>query len=283
MTGLEQRLYILSNLNLMFNYRYVLVKYADRGLVENGTVSPLFETLYLVVGVTLLSVFFIFGSYYYFNNDPAKKSNFNLMCTRRSIDWSNFDAMKSITLVLAFTIPMIMVLIFMFIAILYFLRRRGMTKRVPPIIGNYRRNMLSLQETFAYTIIFFAYLYLNSFMLKFHNYFGFSVDMIRTWGFSSNLVFNNLLEGTIWPLFILRNLNKEMPQFYSNQNVCNPESIKHGFYIIGNTSLEPRRYCEDGISLNSKKIDINIKSTNKFNFLAKTYTNHSGFDVPALL
>ena len=61
-----------------------MVKYADRGLVEKGSVSPLFETLYLVMCLTLLSVFSIFGFTYYLNRDPDKKSNFHLMCRRLS-------------------------------------------------------------------------------------------------------------------------------------------------------------------------------------------------------
>ena len=89
----------------------MIVKYADRGLVENGSLSPLFETLYLIVCLTLLSVFSIFGFYYKLNSDPYQKSNFNLMCTKKAVDWSNFDSMKSITLVLALTLPLLIVLI----------------------------------------------------------------------------------------------------------------------------------------------------------------------------
>ena len=134
--------------------------------------------------------------------------------------------MKSIMLVLALTLPLLMILISMYIAILYFLRSKGMSKKVPLIIGNYRRNILSLRETFVYMIICFLNFYMNSFLLKFHNRFGFSVDMIRVWGFSSSLVINNLLEGILWPLFILWNLRDKMPELYSDKTEGNKSPSK---------------------------------------------------------
>ena len=256
--------------------RYVMVKYADRGLVEKGSVSPLFETLYLVMCLTLLSVFLIFGFYYNLNKDPDKTSNFHLMCRRKSVDWSNFDAMKSITLMLALTLPLVMILISMFIAILFFLQSRGMSKKVPPIFGKYRRNILSLQETFVYMIICFLNFYMNSFLLKFHNRFGFSVDMIRIYGFSSSLVTNNLLEGTLWPLFILWNLSDKMPDLYSDTK---KEKKYKTFYITGHQNIEPRRFYENRKVMQSRKKN----STKCFTFLGRTNTSHSILDLPSIV
>ena len=267
----------------------MIVKYPDRGLVENGSVSPLFETLYLVMSVTLLSVFSLFGFYYYLNRDPDKISKFQLMCRRQEVDWSNFDAMKSISLILALTFPLLMILISMYIAILYFLRSRGIIqkgdkfkiKRVPSIIGNYRRNILSLRETFAYMIFFFFNFYLNSFMLKFHNRFGFSIDMIRIYGFSSSLVVNNFLEGIVWPLFILWNLNKKMPEFYSNLKVR--AKYKQTFFIIGNQNIAPRRIYESKETIFSREKNF-TKSSTCFNFLDLTNQQyHSVLDLPSVV
>ena len=254
---------------------------ADRGLVENGSVSPLFETLYLLVCVTLLSVFSIFGFYYYLNRDPDKKSNFNLMCTGKAVDVSNFDSMKSITLILALTLPLLMILITMFIAILYFLRSRGMSKKVPPIIGNYRRNILSLREMFAYFVIFFVNFYLNSFLLKFHMQFGLSIDMIRIYGFSSNLVFNNLLEGIILPIFILWNLNDQMPDSILKVE-DKYKSTKPSVYNLGYQNLEPRRMYGNMDSLHSKD-KVYVNSTNNFSFLNATNKNPSIVDLPSVV
>ena len=261
------------------------MKYADRGLVENGAVSPLFETLYLVMSVTLLSVFSLFGFYYYLNKDPDKISKFQHMCRRQEVDWSNFDAMKSISLILALTFPLLMIMISMFIAILYFLRSRGISKRVPPIIGDYRRNILSLRETFAYMIFFFFNFYLNSFVLKFHNRFGFSIDMIRFYGFSSSLVVNNLLEGIVWPLFILWNLNEKMPEFYSNLKVRDKynSTVKQTFVIIGNQNIAPRRIYERKETKFSREKDFR-KSSTCFNFLDLTEKqDHSVLDLPPVV
>ena len=89
-----------------------MVKYADRGLVENGSLSSLLGTLYLLVYVSLFSVFLIFAFYYILNQSPNKKSNFHLMCMGEPLDSSNFESIKSITLVLALTIPLLLSLIF---------------------------------------------------------------------------------------------------------------------------------------------------------------------------
>ena len=197
-------------------------------------------------------------------------------CKRKSINWSNFDAMKSITLILALTLPLLMILISMYIAILYFLRSRGMSKKVPPIIGNYRRNILTLRETFVYMIICFLNLYMNSFFLKFHNSFGFSVDMIRIYGFFSSLVTNNLLEGVVWPLFILWNLRDKMPELYSDEN----EGKKYKtFYINGHQNAHPRRFYE-----NREAIPYSKKNSIKcFNFIDPTNTSHSIIDLPSIV
>ena len=197
-------------------------------------------------------------------------------CKRKSINWSNFDAMKSITLILALTLPLLMILISMYIAILYFLQSRGMSKKVSPIIGNYRRNILSLRETFVYMIICFLNFYMNSFFLKFHNRFGFSVDMIRVYGFSSSLVTNNLLEGTLWPLYILWNLREKMPELYSDKT----EGKKYKtFYINGHQNIDPRRFYENREAMPSR----NKNSIKCFNFLDPTKTSHSIKDLPSIV
>ena len=231
-----------------------MVKYADRGLVENGSVSSLFGTLYLLVYVSLFSVLTIFAFFYILNQDPNKKSNFHLMCMGEPLDSSNFESIKSITLVLALTTPLLLSLIFMFCSIQYYLRSRGISKKVPAIIGKFRRNILSLKETFAVTIIFFVFFYLHYFVLMFHNQFGLSAEMLRIYLIINGLVINVLLEGIIWPIYILWNLHEEMPEFFSNQKFTEQK-----FHITFGKILEPRRLCDnkEALILYSKKIDQN--------------------------
>ena len=181
----------------------------------------------------------------------------------------------------ALTLPLLMILITMFIAILYFLRSRGMSKKVPPIIGNYRRNILSLREIYAYFVIFFVNFYLNSFLLKFHMQFGLSIDMIRIYGFSSNLVFNNLLEGIILPIFILWNLNDQMPDSILKVE-DKYKSTKPSVYNLGYQNLEPRRMYGNMDSLHSKD-KVYVNSTNNFSFLNATNKNPSIVDLPSVV
>ena len=232
-----------------------MIKYADRGLVENGSVSPLFGRLYLVVCVTLFSVFFLFASYYYLHRDPNKKSNFHLMCMKISVD-SDFESMKSIILFLSLSAPFYIILLIMFCAILHFLRSRGFSKRIPPIIGKYKRNVLSLKETFVYAILFYSDMHLNSFLLRYHKHFGISVDLIRFYGFTHSLLINNMLEGIIWPLYILCNLFEHMPDFFSNERVKD-KIPKTQFYVCSHKNLEPKRLMINNNNSVSKSIFIN--------------------------
>ena len=229
--------------------RYVMVKYADRGLAERGSVSPLFGTLYLVVCVSLLSVFSIFAFYYIINQNPNKKSNFHLMCMGKPIDFANFESEKSLTLVFALTLPLLLTLIFMFCSIQYYLHSRGFSKKVPVIIGKFRRNILSLKETFVITIIFFCFFYLHSIVIKFHNQFGLSAEMLQQYLFIMSLVINILIEGIMCPAYVLWNLHEQMPDFFSNQ-----KRSERKFKIICNTNMEPRRLCRLCENQNNKKL-----------------------------
>ena len=244
-----------------------MIKYADRGLVQNGSVSPLFGKLYLVVCVTLFSVFFLFASYYYLHRDPNKKSNFHLMCMKTSVD-SDFESMKSIILFLSLSAPFYIILLIMFCAILYFLRSHGFSKSVPPIIGKYKRNVLSLKETFVYAFFFYSDMHLNSFLLRYHKHFGMSVDLIRFYGFTHSLLINNMLEGIIWPLYILCNLFENMPDFFSNDR-DKDKMPKTKFHISGHQNLEPRR-----LMIN------NNKSVSKLIFINETLKKNSFPEMP---
>ena len=233
-----------------------MVKYADRGLVENGSLSSLLGTLYLLVYVSLFSVFLIFAFYYILNQNPNKKSNFHLMCMGEPLDSSNFESIKSITLVLALTLPLLLSLIFMYCSIQYYLHSRGISKKVPALIGKFRRNILTLKETFSVTIVFFVFFYLHYIVLMFNNQFGLSAEMLRIYLIINGLVINILLEGIIWPIYVLRNLHEQMPELFSNQNLTEKK-----FVIFGNEIIEPRRFCDhkEAQVLFSKKIIQNDK------------------------
>lgn len=210
-----------------------MIKYAERGLVNNGSVSPLFEILYYVVYVSLFSVFLIFATYNsLLSKDSKKKSNYHLVCIKQPAS-SDFKSTKSLTLVLSLTVPFFIILISMFCSIIYFLPSN---KRNSRIIGNYRRNVLSLKETFLYTIIMFVLWFLYSIVLRFHTVFGFSVDEIRWVAFTHSLVVHQLLEGIIWPIYILWNMHKQMPELFSEKIITEQK-----FYNLCQHKMEPRR------------------------------------------
>ena len=204
-----------------------MVKYADRGLIVHGSVSPLFETLYFVVCVTLFSVFSVFTLYKFLDPNPTYK--YHLMCIQQSAD-PNFESMKSITLFFALSFPFFVIFISMFCSILHYLRSRVKSNT----IGHYRRNILSLKETVIYAIFILVLLLMHSTVMKFHNYFGFSAYGLRLFSFTYTLLVHQLCEGIIWPFYILWNLYKTMPEFYSDETET---EIK--FVIVGQWNLEP--------------------------------------------
>ena len=239
-----------------------MIKYADRGLVDNGSVSPLFETLYLIVFVTLFSVFSVFTLLTYFlSQDPNQKSNYHQMCMKQSAD-SDFESMKSLTFLLALTVPFVIIFVSMFSSILYYFRSRGTING----IGHYRRNILSLKETFIYAISILTLILMHSTVLKFYNYFGFSANGLRFFSFAYGLLVHQLFEGIIWPVYILWNLHETMPEFYSDET---ESELK--FHIIGQFNMEPKRLCK-----NEEKVRNNPKHyTSNFPF-----QNHTKCDLP---
>lgn len=239
-----------------------MIKYAGRGLVNNGSVSPLFETLYWVVYVSLLSVFLVFSTYNsLIRKDSNKKSNYHLMCIKKPAN-SDFISTKSLTLVLALAVTFFSILISMFCSIIYFLR----SKQKPNIIGNYRRNVLSLNETFLYTLIILVLFFLYSIVLRFHTVFGFSVDGIRLFAFTHSLVIHQLLEGIIWPIYILWNMRDKMPELFLDKKVT-----VNKFYNLCQHKIEPRRVEE--------KTDVQ----SDFTFQQNKTKNHSISELPPIV
>ena len=192
----------------------------------------LFEKLYFIVFLTLFSVFSGFTLITYFlSQDPNQKSNYHQMCMKQSAD-SDFESMKSLTLFLALTVPFVIIFISMFSSILYYFRSRGTNKG----FGHYRRNILSLKETFIYAIFILTLLLMHSTVLKFNNYFGFSVNGLRFFSFTYTLLVHQLFEGIIWPVYILWNLHETMPEFYSDET---ESELK--FHIIGQFNMKPKK------------------------------------------
>ena len=171
------------------------------------------------------------------------------MCIKQSVD-TNFESAKGLNLLLALTVPFFFILISMFCSIIYVLRSRGIKKRIPQIIGNYRRNVLSLKETFFYTIFILVFFFGWSLFIKVYAVLGFSVDGIRFYSFMQSLVVHNLLEGIIWPCYVLWNLHEKMPELYSDKT----NSVQK-FYIIGQNTLEPRRM---DVNMDAKYDEWNI-------------------------
>ena len=83
------------------------------------------------------------------------------------------------------------------------------------------------------------------------------MDLIRFYGFTHSLLINNMLEGIIWPLYILCNLFEHMPDFFSNDRVVKDKTPKTKFVVSSHQNLEPRRLMINSNKSVSKLIFIN--------------------------
>ena len=101
-------------------------------------------------------------------------------------------------------------------------------------------------------------------VLKFYNYFGFSVHGLRFFSFTYTLLVHQLFEGIIWPVYILWNLHETMPEFYSDET---ESELK--FDIIGQFNMKHKK-----IYKNDEKLRNNPKHfTSNSSFQNQTKSN----------
>ena len=59
--------------HFMPNFRYILVKYADRGLVVKGRISPLFQQLYLTATLSASLMYYSIALSRHFQSDKGEE------------------------------------------------------------------------------------------------------------------------------------------------------------------------------------------------------------------
>ena len=239
-----------------------MVKYPERGLVQRGAVSPLFERLYLVTVGCLSLVLCTFSLATFLNkNTEDSKSNFNLLCTNQSVDYA-FNSMKGLALMNSFTGFLLLIVTLMFLSIKYFVRHRTQNKNPPAIYGRYRRCVLTLDETFYIGLIHFLNYFTGSFIVNFHEKFGLGHETARLYLLLNGLIIHNFISGFVWPVYILCHLRKNMPEFFTNRNRIAAYETKV-FYITGRDTIKPRRPSEPRLQVN----DCQKRKSSKFLFV----------------
>ena len=139
-------------------FRFILVKYADRGLVVGGEISKLFRRLYLTVATTLhcfCATFVPVGHIKQIvqGTEPA----FISVCMNHKINHEDENTWKATTIMIGTLLPA-----FVSLWILYFSSKRYVSKRSKSkdqpsaMIGRYQRNIVTFKQTVLIFTIFVA-------------------------------------------------------------------------------------------------------------------------------
>ena len=136
-------------------FRFIMVKYAERGLVEGGVVSRLFNILYMCLALTLTIILILFTLV---NNYKSPETAFIAICLNHNFKMSKNWHTYSIGISL-FAIGLVSLLIMGFSSA-YILKSKSKNGYNPPaIFGRFQRNILTFKETLVYhTIYFFSFI-----------------------------------------------------------------------------------------------------------------------------
>lgn len=132
-------------------FRFIMVKYADRGLVSGGTVSILFDILYACFGafLTLFCYALTVAS-----NLREGEEKFISICLKHD-SLNNVNTLKSLIIKYALTILGLIVFCIMLWSSIAYVKSRSRDGKTPPaIIGRYQRNIITFVETVIYHVVF---------------------------------------------------------------------------------------------------------------------------------
>ena len=203
-----------------------MIKYAHRGLVEGGTISSLFEKLYLLLVATTTGLFYSFS----FSRNVKEKFLYRL-CISEEIKYIEFKSVKTATMLFAFSMSMTILYSLLYFSCRYLIRKNRLS-----VIGYYQRNVLTLNDTYMLALVN----QISGFIgLLVASIFKFSPESIR-FGYLFVDISMNLIIGYLLPVYVLVKLYFKMPEFYSNKYVnVRKNSHKHVEILIPRPQLSP--------------------------------------------
>ena len=181
-----------------------MIKYAHRGLVEGGTISSLFEKLYLLLVATMTGLFYSFS----FSRNVKEKFLYRL-CISEEIKYIEFNSVKTATMLFAFTMSMAILYSLLYFSCTYLIRKNRLS-----VIGYYQRNVLTLNDTYMLALVN----QISGFIgILVASIFKFSPESIR-FGYFFVDISMIVIIGYILPVYVLVKLYFKMPEFYSNKS-----------------------------------------------------------------
>ena len=203
-----------------------MIKYAHRGLVEGGTISSLFEKLYLLLVATTTGLFYSFS----FSRNVKEKFLYRL-CISEEIKYIEFKSVKTATMLFAFSISMTILYSLLYFSCAYLIRNNRLS-----VVGYYQRNVLTLNDTYMLALVN----QISGFIgILVASIFKFSPESIK-FGYFFVDTFMIAIIGYILPVYVLVKLYFKMPEFYLNKNInVRKYSQKQANILIPRPQLSP--------------------------------------------
>ena len=182
----------------------MVIKYAHRGLIKNGTISILFEKLYFISVAALTGLFYSVS----FSRKVEEKLIFKV-CIKEEIELVEYNFIKTAVIAIAFVSSMTVLSILMYCSSIFLVRKKKVA-----VYGKYQRNVLTLTDTIVLACI---NLISATIWLLMANFSKWPRNSLR---FRLHIIFAEmfmiLINGYVLPLFVLVKLYFNMPEFYSN-------------------------------------------------------------------
>ena len=197
-----------------------MIKYAHRGLVEDGKISTLFEKLYILIAVSCTVIFYSFS----FPRKVEEKFKFR-QCIREEMESVGFNSIKTAIMVLAFVLSMTILYSMLYFSCIFLIR-----KKIISVNGKYQRNVLTLKDTYMLSLLHLISIFIGLMVQSFSRFSPQSLELSSTFVD----IFRIVVNGYILPVYILVNMYYKMPEFYFNK----PKNVRK--FVLKQEKIIPR-------------------------------------------
>ena len=202
-------------------FRFILVKYADRGLVSGGVVSKLFVNLYACFGLCLTFLMYLLG----LTSNTRGDLVFINVCLQNNPDDYEKNWKNPLIGVCMTSVGIVTLWILYLRSRNYVVSRSKDGKTPPSIIGRYQRNILTLRESMWYHSL----MYLS----------GLTFTVIYNFIYASNVSISISIIFISMPIlfhiYILTKLQLRQI-FQQSKNIQNPR-----YFYVREPKILPRR------------------------------------------
>ena len=235
-------------------FSFIMILYADRGLVRNGEISPMFQLLFSLT-TTFFGIWYLLGIVIRFILQNQETQDIvNEICSTHATMANKLGAFKNIgkfgRIIGGFLIGLL------YLRSIKFVRNRSKNKSKPPaIFGRYQRNLL----TYSDTIILISLLIFSS---PFHLYSLFQIFNVNLHQLTLTLIRSIgicIIIGILLPAYTLFNLKKKIPDFFSESNSC--KNVQ--FSLKPHSLIEPRRDLKPSEMIELKSIMWSSRRTER--------------------